>query len=120
MKLNLEKKGTLVVYLNIKPQPHWEWPTPVDFTDYTHPRIKAIIPCWQDAKGHLTSLVTGEPVVPRGVDQVRLAGVGTAFHFEDGTQIILTRGWKDGKYQEFLTEKKCRDCECINVRVFGE
>lgn len=125
---NIEQNGRqLVTVVRIRPVAFWESSAPVDFTDYKHPRIWAIIPGWKDANGVITSIKTGKVVPVTKRDEIRPESIGSAFDYEDGTKIIMTRGWhddgnNDGKkiYGEFLAERKCRDSECIVIPAFGE
>jgi hypothetical protein len=118
---NLEANGRqLVSVVRIRPLPFWMAAGKVDFTDYTNPRIWAIVPGWKDDKGVITSLKTGEVVRVGRFDDVRQEDFGHAYDYEDGSRIIYTRGWKNGKWGKFFTERTCRDCECIHHRAFGE
>ena len=118
---NLEANGRkLVSVVRIRPLAWWMGARSLDLTDFSSPRIWAIIPGWMDEKGEITSLRTGEVVKVGRYDDVRSEGVGDAFDYEDGTKIIRTRGWKDGKWGEFFAVRECRDCECVHHRAFGE
>ena len=119
--VNLEANGRkLVVVKRIRRQPYWMGNPPIDFTNFTDPRIWAVIPGWQDEKGVITSLKTGK-VIPVGrYDKVVEEGFGDAYDYEDGSRIIYTRGWKNGKYGLFFAERTCRDCECVHRKAFGE
>ena len=94
----------------------------VDTLDFNNERIYANIPCWQDDKGNLTSIRTGKPVkrISR-LDQVCEAGFGSAFDYDD-VHIIYTRRWLPGQRQPeyFFAVRKCRDCEVVHHRAFGE
>ena len=118
---NLESNGRkLVSVVRIRPLPYWVNQQRIDPTDFTSKRIWAIIPGMMDEKGVVTSLKTGEVVRVGRHDQIRYEGVGSAFDYEDGSRIIYTRGWKNGKWGRFFAERTCRDCECIHHRAFGE
>lgn len=117
---NLEANGRkLASVRRIRRTPYWMGNPKIDFTDFTNPRIWAIIPVWVDAQGVMTSLKTGEVITLRGCDDVVYEGFGDAYDYEDGS-IIYTRGWKDGKYGLFFAERTCRDCECVHHKAFGE
>ena len=118
---NSEQNGRqLVTVVRIRPVAFWESSAPIDFTDYKHPRIWAIIPAWKDANGVITSIKTGKVITVSKRDEVRNENVGAAFNYESGEKIIFTRGWKDGKYTTFLTDRTCRDSECVVISAFGE
>ncbi len=76
----------------------------VDLSDYSNPAISAIIPCWQNADGKLTSIATGEPITVGEYDQVRNCLVGTIFRYPNGEKILLTRNGRRDVY--FITPER--------------
>ena len=89
LQSNDRQLGSLV---RIMPLSFWMDNNRIDFTDYTNPRIYAIIPCWMDNEGNMTSLRTGKPVKKlSGLDQFRPEGFGDAYDYDDGVKIIYTR-----------------------------
>ena len=121
---NLQSNGRqLGSLVRIMPLSFWMDNNRIDFTDYTNPRIYAIIPCWMDNEGNMTSLRTGKPVKKlSGLDQFRPEGFGDAYDYDDGVKIIYTRRWPQGskKPEYFFAKRECRDCECVHHRAFGE
>ncbi len=92
----------------------------VDFCDYNHPAITALIPAFE-TDGRLVSMETGNEVRLNPGDQVLPVLLGTALFFPDGTDVVYTRGWYKGRYMFFFAKKTCSDrTTCPNVRVFGE
>ena len=112
----------LVSVVRIEPPAPFTYSSPIDFTDYTSPRIYAIIPCWQDKDGKLTSIRTGKVIQKITYhDQIRREGFGSGFDYDD-IKIVYTRRWVPGKKKPeyFFTERLCRDCELVHFRAFGE
>ena len=92
----------------------------VDFSDYSHPAISALIPAFE-ADGQFVSMETGKPVTLTPEDRIEQMPVGTALFFQDGTRVVYTRGWYKGLYKFFFAESKCAETTtCPNVHVFGE
>ncbi len=120
MKNAAQNGRQLVTVVRIRPLGWFEEGSRIDFTNYKHPRIWAIIPAWKDNNGVLTSIKTGKVVSVTKRDEIRPESIGTAFDYEDGTKVIFTRGWQNGRYTTFLTERTCRDNECVVVPAFGE
>ena len=76
----------------------------IDYCDYKHPAITAIIPCWKGKDGKLISVATGKTVTIGENDDVRICLVGTTFKYPDGEEILLTRNWKREIY--FITPER--------------
>lgn len=87
----------------------------IDFTDYTNPRITAVIPCWKDSEGRLTSVKTGKPVIMKEGDEQRVILRGMSFHYPDGEEILLTR---DGRGKIFFVPREYK--ASVPHRAFGE
>ncbi len=115
----MEKKKNVVVVVRLRPLPRWMTNHPIDLTDYTNERITAIVPCRVAPDETIHDLRTGTLVTLGPDDEVRTAFVGTAFDYPDGEKLILTRGWKDGRFGEFIAERTCRDSECVVIKAFG-
>ena len=87
----------------------------IDYCDYKHPAITAIIPCWKGKDGKLISVATGKTVTIGENDDVRVCLVGTTFKYPDGEEIILTRSWDRKVY--FVPREKEQGCL---YKAFGE
>lgn len=70
----------------------------VDVTDYTNPRITAVIPCWKDKSGKLTSVENGTEVKRTAHDDERPLLRGNCYRFPDGEELIYTRNGRGEQY----------------------
>jgi len=108
-----------VVVVNIRPVPFYNWEK-VDHTDYTHPRIRTIIPAWKWKDGRISSLLTGKSLVIGENDEIRNVSVGTAFKYPDGRGMLYARRWNGKAFDYFYTNEPYRPNECIVIKAFGE
>ena len=114
---NLDDKGReFVAVVRMRPPATSE---SIDILDYKSPRIWAIIPCWKDKDGQLTSIRTGNPIKPLWRDSVRSVRVGTGFDYDD-IKIIYTRKWNLGKPEYIFAVRTCDDNACVHHRAWGE
>lgn len=104
-----------VTIVKVKQVPSWVNKRPDDSTDYTNPYISAVIPCWKDKNGVLTSVKTGEVVTLDGTCQERPCTIGTAFRYPDGEEIVFTR---NGLGEMYFVPRECKTCVLRNA--FGE
>ena len=111
------KEGQSVVVLVRQELKRNESPIVLDFTDYQHPKIKAVIPCIQDFWGNLISIKTGEYIDVLDTDDLRKATPGHRFCYEDGMEVTVSRLFNR---RILLTKEKCAPESTIAIRAFGE
>ncbi len=118
---NLNPQGRELVVV-VRQYPRSWYAGRIDFTDYAHKDIWAVIPAWKDANGVLTSIKTGNVINLGKHDEVRPEAWGVAFVYPDGADIQYIRFWVPGKKEpEYrFVERQCRDCECIVIKAHGE
>ena len=118
---NLDPQGrALCVVVRLYPRTWYD--EKIDFTNYKHKDIWAVIPVWKDAKGILTSLKTGEVIQLGKYDELRSENWGTAFDYPDGEKIIYTRLWIPGEKKPVykFVPRTCRASECVVIKAYGE
>lgn len=86
-----------------------------DTLDFTHPSIRAVIPCWKSGNTY-TSVKTGLPVQVTDDDEVRSFTRGTAACYPDGTEIVYGMNYRDNVLEFIKREKN----QGATLKCFGE